>query len=77
MAARTLPQPTLQQIVDRARILVIDDEDFPYGALFRKDGYNLTKWPDVQKLPEIEQGKYDIILLDLRASGRRSRRIKA
>lgn len=71
MSARALPQPTLQQIVDRARILVIDDEDFPYGALFRRDGYNLTKWHDVTKLPDIEQGKYDIILLDLQGIGRK------
>jgi CheY-like chemotaxis protein len=71
MGTRSLPRPTLQQIVDRARILVIDDEDFPYGALFRRDGYNVTKWHDVTKLPEIEQGKYDIILLDLQGIGKK------
>lgn len=69
--AQTLPQPTLQQIVDRARILVIDDQDFPYSTLFRRDGYNVTKWRDVTKLTEIEQGKYDIVLLDLQGIGKR------
>ena len=43
MGKSALPRPTLQQIVDRARILVIDDQDFPYQTLFKRDGYNVTE----------------------------------
>lgn len=53
----------------RARILVIDDLDFPYEQLFKDDGYNITKWNDVTRLNEIEQGQFDIILLDLHGIG--------
>jgi hypothetical protein len=68
---QSVPQPSLQQIVDRARILVIDDQPFPYAPLFRKAGYQLTKWPDVTNLVEIEQGRYDIVLLDLQGVGKK------
>lgn len=71
MAGISQATPSLQQIVERARILVIDDEDFPYALLFRRDGYNVTKWRDVTKLTDIEQGKYDVILLDLQGIGRK------
>lgn len=71
MFKRTIPRPTLQQIVDRARILVIDDQPFPYAQLFRKAGYQLTKWRDVTNLSEIEQGRFDIVLLDLQGVGKK------
>lgn len=59
----------LKQIVARVRILVIDDQEFPYVKLFRRDGYNVDKWKDVSKLTQIEQGDYDLILLDLQGVG--------
>ena len=49
----------------RARILVIDDEEFFYQTLFKKDGYNIDKWNDVLDLQKLESGYYDIILLDI------------
>jgi len=66
-----LPEPSLVEIVRRARILVVDDQDFPYSVLFKSEGYNVTKWKDVTKLTEIEQGNYDIILLDLKGIGKK------
>lgn len=71
MAYRRLPKPSLEQIVARARILVVDDQDFPYLILFKKDGYNMTRWKDVTKFSEIEQGKFDVILLDLQGIGKK------
>jgi len=53
------------EIVKRARILVIDDGDFPYMPLFRKDGYTVEKQNDVKQLGALETGEYDVILLDL------------
>ncbi len=32
----------------RARLLVIDDADFPYLSLFERDGYTMEKWADVK-----------------------------
>lgn len=70
MAIR-LPEPSLAEIVRRARILVVDDQDFPYMVLFKNEGYNVTKWRDVTKLTEIEQGNFDVILLDLQGIGKK------
>jgi len=43
--------------------------DFPYLQLFEKDNYTLDKWNDVEDLPKIESGYYDIILLDIQGVG--------
>lgn len=61
----TWPTLSLDEIKKRARILVIDDSDFYYLPLFKKDGYNVEKWDDVNDLPKLESGYYDIILLDI------------
>jgi len=65
------PDMSLDTIIHRARILVIDDQDFPYKTLFKKDGFNVDKWNDVTRLQDLEQGKYDLILLDLQGIGGR------
>jgi CheY-like chemotaxis protein len=59
----------LKEIISRVRILVIDDQEFPYVKLFKRDGYSVDKWRDVTRLVEIEQGDYDLILLDLQGVG--------
>lgn len=59
------PQVDHTQIVKRARILVIDDGEFPYMPLFKRDGYNVDKQSDVEQLAALENGDYDVILLDL------------
>jgi CheY-like chemotaxis protein len=63
------PQVEHDQIVKRAKLLVIDDGEFPYLKLFRKDGYNFDKWNKIKDLPALESGKYDVILLDLHGVG--------
>ena len=70
MAKSRLPLPSLDQIVGRARILVVDDQEFPYEVLFRDAGYNITKWDNINSLGDLETGRYDIILLDLQGIGR-------
>lgn len=57
-------------IIQRARILVVDDQEFPYLKLFRRDGYSVEKWNDVTQLSKIESGFYDLLLLDLQGVGR-------
>jgi CheY-like chemotaxis protein len=54
----------------RARLLVIDDQEFAYERLFERDGYNLTKWKDIENLEPLENGEYDVILLDIQGVGK-------
>ncbi len=54
------------EIRKRARILVIDDDEdaFPYGLL-QKEGYNVQYWPKIEALRDLENGEFDIIVLDI------------
>lgn len=60
------PSPSLTELVQRTRILVIDDveSEFPFEIL-RKQGYSLDYWSDVEDLCKLEAGFYDIIILDI------------
>jgi CheY-like chemotaxis protein len=64
------PNLTSEEIRKRARILVIDDTEFFYLQLFKKDGYTIEKWNDIQDLQKLERGYYDIILLDIQGVGK-------
>lgn len=64
------PVIPFDEIRRRTRILVIDDQEFPYEELFRRDGYTIEKWEDVRHLNQLEQGHFDLILLDLQGVGR-------
>ncbi|MFZ2492174.1 MAG: hypothetical protein WA208_11865 [Thermoanaerobaculia bacterium] len=48
---------------------MIDDGDFYYLPLFQRDGYTIEKWNDVDDLPKLESGYYDLILLDIQGVG--------
>jgi DNA-binding NarL/FixJ family response regulator len=67
---RRWPDPSIDEIRKRARIVVIDDQEFPYAKLFARDGYTLQKWDDVTNLSDLEDGDYDLILLDLQGVGK-------
>jgi CheY-like chemotaxis protein len=67
---KSWPEISLAEIKKRARMLVIDDAEFPYESLFRRDGYTIEKWADVTDLPKLESSFYDIVLLDLQGVGR-------
>ncbi len=64
------PELAHDEIKKRARLLVVDDNDFAYEELFERDGYNIDKWDDIDDLPKLESGYYDIILLDIQGIGR-------
>jgi len=66
----TWPEFEPEEIRKRARILVIDDEDFYYLQLFERDGYTIEKWDDVEDLSRLETGYYDVLLLDIQGVGR-------
>lgn len=65
------PQLPIEEIRKRARLLVIDDQEFYYMPLFQSDGYNIEKWDDIEDLTKLEEGYYDIILLDIQGVGRK------
>jgi len=67
---RKWPEVSIEEIRKRARILVIDDSEFYYLDLFRKDGYTIDKWDDVSDLQKLESGFYDIVLLDIQGVGK-------
>lgn len=71
MSAALWPDLSMDTIIRRARILVIDDGEFAYKDLFKKSGFNIDKWNDVQRLQDLEAGEYDLILLDLHGIGRK------
>lgn len=66
-----LPRLGHTEIIKRARILVIDDQEFPHIVLFKKDGYTIQQWKDVEDLAPLENGDFDLILLDLLGVGRK------
>jgi DNA-binding response OmpR family regulator len=67
---REWPSISVEEIRKRSRLLVIEDQEFPYESLFVRDGYNLEKWHDVERLSDVEGGKYDLLLLDPQGVGR-------
>ena len=66
---RRWPEFTPDDIRKRSRLLVIDDGDFPYQTLFKRDGYAIDKWSDIEDLSRLERGEFDIILLDIHGVG--------
>ena len=62
-----LKAPTdFEELKKRTRIVVIDDEDsFPI-QLFQNEGYAVDKWDKVKDYCKLENGFYDIIILDIK-----------
>lgn len=58
------------EIKSKSKILVIDDQAFPYKKLFEKDNYSIEKRNDVKQTADIDRMQYDLILLDLQGVGR-------
>ncbi|WP_156905961.1 hypothetical protein [Agrococcus lahaulensis] len=55
----------LEEVQKRARLLVVDDNDFVYMDLFRRDGYHIERWPSITDLSQLTDGRYTVILLDI------------
>ncbi|MCW5549639.1 MAG: hypothetical protein KIT44_11810 [Opitutaceae bacterium] len=56
----------LEEAKRRAKILVIDDDvtAFPVERL-RSEGYNIQHWEKLETLRGLEEGQFDIIILDI------------
>jgi CheY-like chemotaxis protein len=66
----TWPRLSLDEIRKRSRLLVVDDAEFAYVELFKRDGYTIDKWNDVDDLAKMESGYFDVILLDMKGIAR-------
>jgi len=70
-SSKQWPKLSLDEIKKRARILVIDDDDFAYVSLFQQENYVIDKWDDINDLGKLENGTYDLILLDIQGIGQK------
>ena len=61
----SLQPPTIEQLKERAHILVVDDQSFEYLPALEREGFRVKWLRDLESTVEIEQGMYDVVLLDL------------
>lgn len=61
--------PDIEQVRKKARILVVDDQEFPFQSLFERDGYHFERWADIRNLSQLTEGHYQLILLDIQGVG--------
>lgn len=64
-----LPEPDIETVRRRARVLVIDDQAFPAQRNFTRDGYHFERWASVKNLSQLTDGDWDLILLDIQGVG--------
>ena len=60
---------TIEEMRKKSRILVIDDQLFPYQDLLKRDGYDIDRWAEVESLTKLTDGYFDILLLDINGVG--------
>lgn len=58
-------EPNIETIRKSARVLVIDDLDFPHQPTFERDGYHFERWAEIKNLSQLTDGHYPLILLDV------------
>jgi hypothetical protein len=57
---------SFDELKRRARIVVIDDENSFPVRLFQDEGYSIDKWDSVKDYSKLENGHFDIIVLDIK-----------
>jgi CheY-like chemotaxis protein len=68
--SRALPAaPDFETARRNARILNIDDQEWPYQPLLERDGYHVERWPEIRNLSQLTDGHYNLILLDIQGVG--------
>jgi len=63
------PAPDLESARKNARILNIDDQEWPYQPLLERDGYHVERWAEIRTLTQLTDGHYNLILLDIQGVG--------
>lgn len=59
----------IEEVRKRARILVIDDQEWPAQAMFERDGYHIERWAEIKNLSQLTDGHFHVILLDVNGVG--------
>ncbi|HCC83231.1 TPA: hypothetical protein DEP96_00075 [Candidatus Uhrbacteria bacterium] len=54
---------------NKVKVVLIDDEPFPYQETLHRHGYHITKKDDIDDIQSIEV--YDIVLCDIKGVGRK------
>lgn len=60
------PKKGLNELKTKLKILVIDDEDIFPLPFFKDNGYIIDRWEIVKDYLKIENGEFDIIVLDIK-----------
>ncbi|MDQ0278768.1 CheY-like chemotaxis protein [Arthrobacter silviterrae] len=63
------PPPSIELVRKNARILVIDDQEWPAKDMFERDGYHIERWPEIKNLSQLTDSHYHLILLDVHGVG--------
>ncbi len=65
-----IPYEQFEKIKFKARIAVVDDEEVPLIEKLQKDGYNITKYPDIDEIDSFIRKKYHVLVLDIQGVGK-------
>lgn len=62
-------QPSLERVRKVSKVLVIDDVEPPYLDQFRRDGYHVERWAEIENLSYLTDGYFTLIMLDIHGVG--------
>lgn len=65
-----IPYEQFEKIKFKARIAVVDDEEVPLIEKLQKDGYNITKYSDIEEIDSFIRKKYNVLVLDIQGVGK-------
>jgi len=65
-----IPFEQFEKIKFKARIAVVDDEEVPLIEKLQKDGYNITKYSDIDEIDGFIRKKYNVLVLDIQGVGK-------
>jgi hypothetical protein len=65
-----IPYEQFEKIKFKARIVVVDDEEVPLIEKLQKDGYNITKYPDIEEIDSFIRKKFHVLILDIQGVGK-------
>ena len=66
-----LSSEEFDKIKFKARIALIDDEEVTHVDRLSSDGYNITHFPDIDKIDDFVRKKYDVVILDIQGIGKK------
>lgn len=65
-----IPYEQFEKVKFKARIAVVDDEEVPLIEKLQKDGYNITKYQDIDEIDSFIRKKYHVLVLDIQGVGK-------